>query len=228
MASTVVIVMGMHRSGTSLIANILRHIGVDMGKRFGLADEANPEGYWEDLDFQELNKLLLKKAGGTWNRPPGFFQIMGAAGKLDADIRKLITRRVRSHAGKLWGWKDPRNIITLGAYMPHLRNQNVKIIIPLRDSKEIAASLMKIHGKNQIQWLRLNDFYQQAMKRFTQNYKDRFISLNVNYAALVDRSFSRSTVCQIYKFIYEEEIPQEMLEDVLELIRYPKPKYKVK
>ena len=51
-----VIVLGMHRSGTSLIASILHLSGISMGKEFLRPDNGNPGGYFEDLEF--LNQSL--------------------------------------------------------------------------------------------------------------------------------------------------------------------------
>ena len=43
-----IVVAGMHRSGTSLVAGYLQSLGVDMGARLLAADHANPRGYFED------------------------------------------------------------------------------------------------------------------------------------------------------------------------------------
>jgi hypothetical protein len=45
------IVTGMHRSGTSLLASFLRAAGINLGENLYPADSANPLGYFEDLDF---------------------------------------------------------------------------------------------------------------------------------------------------------------------------------
>lgn len=68
-AQTVIVVMGFHRSGTSLAAKILHTLGVVMGDDEGkgmLIGEAveNPGGYYEDEDIIDLNARLMTRAGG--------------------------------------------------------------------------------------------------------------------------------------------------------------------
>ena len=67
-----VLVTGMHRSGTSAVANVLRSAGV-----FGWDDEdamaaspENPDGYGERRDVMELNEQLLGVLGWGWDSPP--------------------------------------------------------------------------------------------------------------------------------------------------------------
>ena len=54
-----IVVLGMHRSGTSLLSSILRRMGVNMGTNFLNEDYWNPYGYWEDKDFLWINKGIL-------------------------------------------------------------------------------------------------------------------------------------------------------------------------
>ncbi|HEX9941494.1 MAG TPA: hypothetical protein VGG03_05740 [Thermoanaerobaculia bacterium] len=60
MKSTIV-VAGMHRSGTSLVASILAAFGISMGEQ-RIADQNNPRGYFEDLDFLALDRHMLVEA----------------------------------------------------------------------------------------------------------------------------------------------------------------------
>ena len=63
-----VVVLGMHRSGTSMIASILNKLGVSMGKVMLGKTPSNPLGHFEDKDFYNLNRKILKlqeEIGGT-------------------------------------------------------------------------------------------------------------------------------------------------------------------
>jgi hypothetical protein len=109
-----VAVVGMHRSGTSMVAKLLQQAGLHLGDETDLmpAADENPEGFYEHLEFVRLNDEVLNAAGAGWDCPP-------AAG-FDWDDEALDPFRVRAQrlAAPLaerppWGWKDPRTSLTL-------------------------------------------------------------------------------------------------------------------
>src|SRR5260221_9287576 len=63
-----VVVVGMHRSGTSALARALPALGVELGNRLmpPIAGE-NDKGFWEDLDVNELNIEILRRLGAEWD-----------------------------------------------------------------------------------------------------------------------------------------------------------------
>src|SRR5437588_13004998 len=69
---TVVCVLGMHRSGTSLVGHLLHALGLDLGPEEHLmgASSANPTGHCENEPVTELNDALLERLGGSWSQPP--------------------------------------------------------------------------------------------------------------------------------------------------------------
>jgi hypothetical protein len=54
------VIVGMHRSGTSLTAALLQAMGVDVGKNLYLADPNNVKGYFEDVEFLEFQRQVLQ------------------------------------------------------------------------------------------------------------------------------------------------------------------------
>ena len=58
--SNVLIVTGMHRSGTSLTASFVRSLGIDVGDNLLSPDAYNPKGYFEDVAFVELQRSMLQ------------------------------------------------------------------------------------------------------------------------------------------------------------------------
>lgn len=89
-----IIVLGPGRSGTSTVARILHnHLQIPMGERFRLSDDSNLNGFYEDLDFRDLNHQVLNNR--TTN---DHFQ---------REIDKLIAKR-RERWGEHFGIKDPR------------------------------------------------------------------------------------------------------------------------
>jgi GT2 family glycosyltransferase len=117
-----VVVAGMHRSGTSLVAATLASLGVDMGGRQLAADRNNPRGYFEDLEFFALQREMLHDAaadGDGGHRDWGWTESEGLErGRFDAfreRARSLVAERDEAarRAGTAWGWKDPRTTLAL-------------------------------------------------------------------------------------------------------------------
>ena len=95
----IVCVLGMHRSGTSLITRVLNLLGVYLGPDAHLMtpNENNPSGYWEHQLITDLNDEILSRLGGSWDEAPAFSQSWANAPEL-ADIR--------SRAQTLIHWRD--------------------------------------------------------------------------------------------------------------------------
>ncbi len=67
-------IVGMHRSGTSMLTRMLHLAGLELGpvdKLMGPAFD-NPDGFWENLEFVHINELLLHHFGGSWSSPPAW------------------------------------------------------------------------------------------------------------------------------------------------------------
>jgi len=136
----VVVITGMHRSGTSLLAGLMQAAGVSVGKRLMEATEFNPRGYFEDLDFQELHEEILAHNGI-------------ARGYLDLPHRPLrIEPRHRERARELierrgelplWGWKDPRTLLFLDMWAELL--PDAVFVFIYRDPCQVVDSLRRRH-----------------------------------------------------------------------------------
>lgn len=139
----VVVVLGMHRARTSLVANVLHHLGVHMGDRLLEANRWNPYGHWEDLDFLDLNMEMLKAAGGDWANPPSTLRVRATAEWFGPEVRALVDWK-RKQGRAAWGWKDPRTCLTAWAYHGCLRAEDeVRYVRVLRRQEAIVDSLMR-------------------------------------------------------------------------------------
>ena len=135
-----VIVLGMHRSGTSLVAGILHQLGVHMGDNLIPPRPDNPKGFFEDERVVQINDTILRMCGGTWYRPP-------SEACLDPDdfphigpfieIMSYIEKRKDAHS--LWGMKDPRLCLTLGLWLRELGE--ARFIVVWRNPLAVARSL---------------------------------------------------------------------------------------
>ena len=146
--SKLVVVLGMHRSGTSAITRGLEVVGVQLGDSLQQADIDNPKGFWEDVNFLHINESLLAHMGSTYTR----------IGLIDSEIPK--TREVddlRLKAEKLvhekcdqnavWGFKDPRTARLLHFWQPIFESAgcDVGYVIASRNPISVVESLGK-HG----------------------------------------------------------------------------------
>lgn len=121
-----VIVMGMHRSGTTLVTQLLQEAGLFMGSTLGRNRESR--------FFMELNDWILTRCGATWDRPNSIDVLEAypeACAMLTSQLkRSLRAPMARGFLGTLqwaryrkewlpfdWGWKDPRNTFTLPLWL---------------------------------------------------------------------------------------------------------------
>jgi len=208
-----VVVLGPHRSGTSLVASILNSIGVNMGDRFRLADEFNPTGYCEDLDFKELNQAMLKYCGCTWHEPPSQEQLAGACVHFEKDMHRLLFRKCtqQEHIRReyMWGWKDPRQCLVMGCYDYWLyqMERDVKYVVVERNVDAIVSSLMhreqvkaRRTERPTMYWKLLTNYYYARIESLVIG---SFSSpLAVNYDLLVcDRELAWAIVDGICRFV---------------------------
>src|SRR5436190_10216918 len=121
-----IILLGMHRSGTSLIARLLDELGLFQG--------AELQEDHESVYFLEVNDLLLKRIGATWDNPGPARGFLHNAQAVDLTSRCLRVDLLSKHAAgflgrkrpfkagleKLevpWGWEDPRTVFTLPLWL---------------------------------------------------------------------------------------------------------------
>jgi hypothetical protein len=110
-----IFVLGIDRSGTSLLAQIVSHWGAHAGDPalLGAADEGNPQGYWEYRPMQELvNELLLGAGVSAWE--PGFKeQVRQCAFDPRYRDKALALISEMQAADRPWFWKEPNFAFTV-------------------------------------------------------------------------------------------------------------------
>ena len=140
-----VCIVGMHRAGTSLVAQVLGLSGLHLGVGDDLMppSPANPDGYWEHLGFVALNDDLLGELEGAWDRPPA-----PPASWHDARFDPFRARAVDlvgTVAGSgPWGWKDPRTSLLLPFWSDIL--PDLQPVVVVRHPLDVAASLRRRDG----------------------------------------------------------------------------------
>lgn len=132
-----IVILGMHRSGTSLVSNWLADSGLYLGNRLLQEDASNEKGHFEDLDFLELHKSFLKNRG-----LPEDGIVSETISKLgDSEINALSTiLKEKGNPNTPWGWKDPRTCLFLQDYGKLLKDPFYLVIY--RSPSEVAESLI--------------------------------------------------------------------------------------
>lgn len=140
------IVLGMHRSGTSVLARLLNMMGAYFGPE-GIGTGANSEnakGFWERRDVRFLNDALLHAAGCDWNRVLRF-DLSAVPERTAADLRAFAAKIVlEMDAHRPWFIKDPRLCLLLPFWRSVL--EAPVCIHVVRHPDEVAASLGKRNG----------------------------------------------------------------------------------
>ncbi len=140
------LVLGMHRSGTSAITGALGVLGVPLGSRLIDAGPDNPGGYWEQRDAVLLDEQLLHALGSDWDDPtplPESWLDGEPASEAAAAISALIADEFAGQP--LWALKDPRLCRLLPLWRRELLAVGVQpsVVLVLRHPDEIAASLRR-------------------------------------------------------------------------------------
>lgn len=137
--SKVVVVLGGHRSGTSMLAGVLSSLGVYMGDDLVIGQtKENPKGYYEDREFSFLNGDVLVWAGGNWDRPPTE-DMRGIPETYHERAKSIFDKRGKHD---LWGWKCPRTIHVLDyLYKPLLLKHDTRFLVIDRDLNTVIKSL---------------------------------------------------------------------------------------
>ena len=134
-------IAGMHRSGTSMVARLLHECGMFLGPEDELSQPVrdNPTGFWENRAFVRLNEEIMAQFGGRWDDPPTF--PVGWEFGLEANpFLERAERLVGQFRRNNWGWKDPRNSLTLPFWRRLI--PDLKVVVCVRNPLEVARSLL--------------------------------------------------------------------------------------
>ena len=149
-----VVVVGMPRSGTSLVAGIFARRGYfvaeDPEAELRPGDHHNPLGYWEAETLTRMNVAVFAAAGyhedTTWLGAPISEEAVDRIGRL----ARLPGHReyVAAYEERApWVWKDPRLCYTLGYWWPMLPQRETRVLLTRRDPEAIYASFVRTHWR---------------------------------------------------------------------------------
>ncbi len=172
-ADSPIIILGMHRSGTSILTRMLMECGLFVGWEL--------DGTQEALFFRRRNEKLINICGGRWDNPLPLNLILANPSLTQEVIsslkRDISSFRVFSFLGpKLywrrrslwkmdfsWGWKDPRNAFTLPLWLEIF--PKARIIRIVRNGVDVARSLMLREEKRLVNPVRRDNSLVGRFKR---------------------------------------------------------------
>ena len=105
------IVLGMHRSGTSFLTGSLQLAGLDLGNH-STADKYNTKGNRENADIVAFHNAVLTARGHAWNDPP---DKTGLIWTEEERMRAATLLAAYDQTGP-WGFKDPRTLLMIDAW----------------------------------------------------------------------------------------------------------------
>ncbi len=156
-----IVVLGMHRSGTSTITRSLEVLGISLGNRLMPAIEGNNnKGFFEDIDINALNVEMLECIGSDWHcLSPLEFKDVNQLNENGYFIRAVDLLRLKTTNSAIFGFKDPRVAKLLPFWHPVFVHCgfDVAYILALRNPLSIAQSIAErdgfSHEKTYLLWL---------------------------------------------------------------------------
>ena len=169
-----VVILGMHRSGTSMVSELLDDLGLFVGHE--LQDDH------ESTYFLDLNEHLFARVGAAWDRPLPVLDFLACddAVRMTAEAlaADLSGRRIRPFLNKRttldkfdqpWGWKDPRTVVTLPLWLRVF--PGAKLVYIIRNGVDVAKSLMV--RERQLLATRTERFAERMRKHSARSYLER-------------------------------------------------------
>lgn len=158
-----VLVLGMHRSGTSAFSRLFNLAGAALPSRMVEASAGNDLGHWEPLDVVRLDDRtlhLLQRSWFDWRRLDWDIGPPGLAEGFQHEFLDIIERQFGDH--DLFVVKEPRLCRFAEKIIPALVSRGVEphVVLPVRHPIEVCGSL---EARNQMSyadasllWLRYN------------------------------------------------------------------------
>jgi len=145
----IVVVLGMHRSGTSVITRGLEVIGINLGDHLLSPAADNRKGFWEDVDINALNIDLLRVVGHDWHTlTPVLPDELASPAVGEFKLRAVEILRNKLSTTNCFGLKDPRIPRLLPFWQDVFAHLQVRVsyVIACRNPMSVARSLAKRDG----------------------------------------------------------------------------------
>jgi hypothetical protein len=143
------LIVGMHRSGTSALARVTSLLGADLPKTVMGPGRGNERGHWEPNRLVACHDRFLEKIGSRWDDWQGI-----EVGRIPAPLVEEFKRElsqlidVEYAASRLFVLKEPRLCRMVPIYADLLREKNIepRFLLPIRNPLAVIASLRDRDG----------------------------------------------------------------------------------
>ena len=133
MSRTAIIILGMHRSGTSCLTGSLEQAGLYLGNVNRKAPY-NLKGNNENRAIMDLNDSVLSENGASWDNPPD------TVARWPGELKQLRDQLLSAYPeGQIIGFKDPRTLFTLEGWLEAL--PGARLVGTFRHPLAVARSL---------------------------------------------------------------------------------------
>lgn len=175
----VLLIIGMHRSGTSATTGALQCLGVQLGKKlYSGHSNINPKGYFEHSDIADTNEEVLLSIGSAWDdilpKEDAWWkkqELLPFAGKMKQYIRRDFAQ------SPLWALKDPRVCRMLRWWLDIFNDEGISphFIFVIRSPDEVYRSLERRDGFSQEKSFMLWLLHYLEAERESRGYPRTFV-----------------------------------------------------
>ena len=228
----IIMILGMHRSGTSTIAGVLHMNEISMGTYQNFWPrplKQNPKGFYENYDYRKLNDQLLNSSGYDAKSYIPQIPEIQTNDILSNKMKKIIEESNLLYSD--WGWKDPRTCLTAFHWANVITSlglgNRLKVIFMARRASHVSRSLNKRNNLSIDQGLELWKSYTERALRFCD--ETNFPTYYCSFEQLLDNPVS---VCNsLFDFIgrsWDPEIVEKFIDPSISTsargdeIKYPK------
>ena len=197
----IVLILGMHRSGTSLLAQIVYRLGIYMGEKEDLdfSTNGNKDGHFEHIRIRDIHDEILASLNETWCSIGVDWNSLEASSiakykdKLRTEVKKLL------YGYDIVAIKDPRMALFLPLWDELIREEGIDPILlyVVRKADEVAASLNKRDAIPIEYGIKLWKSYNVSI----QNYLYKKESLTIAFESL----FEENSIQRIGEYIGKTE-----------------------
>lgn len=177
--SAAYLVLGMHRSGTSAVTQLLALAGAELPQNVMPGDEHNARGYFEPWKIALFNDARLRAAGSAWDDVFALpYAPLPEADEAEWTARALALYRDEFGEARFPLLKDPR-VSVLGPMWRHVLETvglSARVVIPVRSPLAVAGSLARRDGfpveKSVLLWC----VYMLAAELYSRDLPRAFVS----------------------------------------------------
>jgi hypothetical protein len=210
------IILGMHRSGTSSLTGALHFTGFDIGKSIMPPADENPKGFFENTRITDLNDKILEEIFCFWSDtlfiPEGWWK-EEKFGYFKDKVKDILREEFSGDKPLLI--KDPRLSVVLPLYLEVFKEEKIKpvFLVCVRNPYEVASSLARRNNmpleKSILLWMD----YQLKAELYSRDHIRLFVSYSqflkdplnlveiVRHAFGMEMNMDENTLAEIKSFV---------------------------